>query len=87
MASIIFLGKNLALLISHSLVFTFFNQHQRKILDALTTKRIREKEYEQLAIWFGDADMGSDLVSGDSEAIDFKSSQVHESADSQWELL
>ncbi|CAF1910005.1 hypothetical protein HID58_047327 [Brassica napus] len=60
---------------------------KRKILDALTTKRIREKEYEQLAIWFGDADMGSDLVSGDSEAIDFKSSQVHESADSQWELL
>lgn len=59
-------------------------------MDALTTKRIREKEYEQLAIWFGDADMGSDLVSGDSEheeAIDSKSSQVHESADSQWELL
>lgn len=56
-------------------------------MDALTTKRIREKEYEQLAIWFGDADMGSDLVSDDSEAIDSKSSQVHESADSQWELL
>ncbi|KAH0938426.1 hypothetical protein HID58_005887, partial [Brassica napus] len=60
---------------------------KRKILDALTTKRIREKEYEQLAIWFGDADMGSDLVSDDSEAIDSKSSQVHESEESQWELL
>ncbi|XP_056850942.1 uncharacterized protein LOC108843040 isoform X2 [Raphanus sativus] len=56
----------------------------RKILDALATKRIREKEYEQLAIWFGDADMGSDLV---KEAIDSKSSQVLESEDSQWELL
>ncbi|KAJ0229237.1 Mucin [Hirschfeldia incana] len=52
---------------------------KRKILDALATKRIREKEYEQLAIWFGDADMGSDLVKEDSE---------HEEAvDSQWELL
>lgn len=57
---------------------------KRKILDALATKRIREKEYEQLAIWFGDADMGSDLV---KEAIDSKSSQVLESEDSQWELL
>ncbi|CAH8334556.1 unnamed protein product [Eruca vesicaria subsp. sativa] len=63
---------------------------KRKILDALATKRIREKEYEQLAIWFGDADMGSDLVSEDSEhkeAIDSKSSQVLESEDSHWELL
>ncbi|KAF8090422.1 hypothetical protein N665_0476s0002 [Sinapis alba] len=63
---------------------------QRKILDALTTKRIREKEYEHLAIWFGDANMGSDLVKEDSEleeAIASKSSQVHESEDSQWELL
>ncbi|KAL0731710.1 hypothetical protein Bca4012_027804 [Brassica carinata] len=63
---------------------------KRKILDALTTKRIREKEYEQLAIWFGDADMGSDLIKEDSEheeAIDSKSSQVHESDASQWELL
>uniref|UniRef100_A0A1J3HIV2 Uncharacterized protein n=1 Tax=Noccaea caerulescens TaxID=107243 RepID=A0A1J3HIV2_NOCCA len=64
---------------------------KRKILDALTSKRRREKEYEHLPIWFGDADMGSDLVTGgDSkqvEAMDSKSSQVQESQDSQWELL
>ncbi|CAA7043098.1 unnamed protein product [Microthlaspi erraticum] len=65
---------------------------KRKILDALTSKRRREKEYEHLPIWFGDADMGSDLVvtGGDSkqvEAMDSKSSQVQESEDSQWELL
>uniref|UniRef100_A0A1J3DYL7 Uncharacterized protein n=1 Tax=Noccaea caerulescens TaxID=107243 RepID=A0A1J3DYL7_NOCCA len=64
---------------------------KRKILDALTSKRRREKEYEHLPIWFGDADMASDLVTGgDSkqvEAMDSKSSQVQESQDSQWELL
>ncbi|ESQ27877.1 hypothetical protein EUTSA_v10018751mg [Eutrema salsugineum] len=63
---------------------------KRKIVDALTTKRRREKEYEQLAIWFGDADMGSDLVKEDSEhkeAIDSKSSHVLEPEDSRWELL
>ncbi|CAE5963967.1 unnamed protein product [Arabidopsis arenosa] len=64
---------------------------KRKILDALTSKRRREKEYEQLPIWFGDADMGSDLATKEDskqvEAIDSKSSQLLESEDSQWELL
>ncbi|CAN8235168.1 unnamed protein product [Cochlearia groenlandica] len=63
---------------------------KRKILDALTSKRRREKEYEHLAIWFGDADMGSDLATEDSkhvEATDSKSSQVPETKASQWELL
>ncbi|EOA33760.1 hypothetical protein CARUB_v10019955mg [Capsella rubella] len=62
-----------------------------KILDALTSKRRREKEYEQLAVWFGDADMGSDLATGEDskqvEAMDSKSSLLLESEDSQWELL
>lgn len=69
---------------SHCLILPFFYHYQRKILDALATKRIREKEYEQLAIWFGDANMGSDLVKEDKNS---KSSQVLESEDSQWELL
>ncbi|XP_010428219.1 PREDICTED: uncharacterized protein LOC104712921 isoform X2 [Camelina sativa] len=64
---------------------------KRKILDALTSKRRREKEYEQLAIWFGDAEMGSDLATGEDskqvKAMDSKSSQLLESEDSQWELL
>ncbi|XP_010471365.1 PREDICTED: mucin-1-like isoform X2 [Camelina sativa] len=64
---------------------------KRKILDALTSKRRREKEYEQLAIWFGDAEMGSDLSTEEDskqvKAIDSKSSRLLESEDSQWELL
>ncbi|KAK8358828.1 hypothetical protein V6Z12_A04G050100 [Gossypium hirsutum] len=34
--------------------------YKKRIKDALTSKKRLVKEYEQLAIWFGDADMGSD---------------------------
>ncbi|CAH2067012.1 unnamed protein product [Thlaspi arvense] len=57
---------------------------KRKVMDALTTKRRREKEYEQLAIWFGDAAMGSDLAYGEDST---KHMKAIESEDSQWELL
>ncbi|XP_010459381.1 PREDICTED: uncharacterized protein LOC104740475 [Camelina sativa] len=72
---------------------------KRKIMDALTTKKRREKEYEQLAIWFGDADMGCDLVNTKEHANakehattspDSKSSQSNVpfvSEDSEWEIL
>ncbi|CAD5318661.1 unnamed protein product [Arabidopsis thaliana] len=66
---------------------------KRKIMDAIKSKRRREKEYEQLAIWFGDADMGCDLVDNKEHAttsIDSKSSQSNVpvvSEDSEWELL
>uniref|UniRef100_A0A1J3ERN8 Uncharacterized protein n=1 Tax=Noccaea caerulescens TaxID=107243 RepID=A0A1J3ERN8_NOCCA len=63
-----------------------------KIMDALTSKRRREKEYEQLAIWFGDADMGCDLMKTKEHAtIDSKSSHsivpFASEEDSEWELL
>ncbi|CAH2037097.1 unnamed protein product [Thlaspi arvense] len=64
-----------------------------KIMDVLTSKRRREKEYEQLAIWFGDADMGCDLMNTKEHAatpLDPKSSQTNvpfASEDSEWELL
>ncbi|VVA95121.1 unnamed protein product [Arabis nemorensis] len=60
--------------------------YKRKIVDALTSKRRREKDYEELSIWFGDADMGSDLAIGE-DSRHSKSSQVHEPEDSPWELL
>ncbi|XP_010476942.1 PREDICTED: uncharacterized protein LOC104756110 isoform X2 [Camelina sativa] len=66
---------------------------KRKLMDALTTKKRREKEYEQLAIWFGDADMGCDLVNTKEHATtspDSKSSQSNVpivSEDSEWEIL
>ncbi|CAD5317062.1 unnamed protein product [Arabidopsis thaliana] len=64
---------------------------KRKVLDVLTSKRRREKEYEQLPIWYGDAEMGSDLATKEEsqqvEATDSKSSLLLESEDSQWELL
>ncbi|XP_023633060.1 uncharacterized protein LOC17896951 isoform X2 [Capsella rubella] len=66
---------------------------KKKIMDALTFKKRRGKEYEQLAIWFGDADMGCDLVNTKEHATtspDLKSSQSNVpfvSEDSEWEML
>ncbi|KAL0697850.1 hypothetical protein Bca4012_053972 [Brassica carinata] len=64
-----------------------------KIMDALTSKRRREKEYEQLAIWFGDAQMGCDVMNTkkhETSSLNPKSSESNEplaSEDSEWELL
>lgn len=74
-------------------MFLSYDNHQRKIMDVLTSKRRREKEYEQLAIWFGDADMGCDLMNTKEHAtipLDSKSSQSNlpfALEDSEWELL
>ncbi|CAN7035210.1 hypothetical protein IGI04_032328 [Brassica rapa subsp. trilocularis] len=65
-----------------------------KIMDALTSKRRREKEYEQLAIWFGDAEMGCDAMNTkkqhETTSLNTKSSESNvpfASEDSEWELL
>lgn len=64
-----------------------------KIMDALTSKRRREKEYEQLAIWFGDAEMGCDVMNTkkhETTSLNPKSSESNvpfASEDSEWELL
>lgn len=64
-----------------------------KIMDALTSKRRREKEYEQLAIWFGDAEMGCDVMNTnkhETSSLKPKSSESNvpfASEDSEWELL
>lgn len=62
-------------------------------MDALTSKRRREKEYEQLAIWFGDAEMGCDAMNTkkhETASLNTKSSEPNvpfASEDSEWELL
>lgn len=62
-------------------------------MDALTSKRRREKEYEQLAIWFGDAEMGCDAMNAkknETSSVNTKSSESNvpfASEDSEWELL
>ncbi|CAH8357346.1 unnamed protein product [Eruca vesicaria subsp. sativa] len=64
-----------------------------KIMDALNSKRRREKEYEQLAIWFGDAEMGCDAMNTkkhETTSLNPKSSESNvpfASEDSEWELL
>ncbi|KAL0694742.1 hypothetical protein Bca4012_061922 [Brassica carinata] len=63
-------------------------------MDALTSQRTRKKEYEQLAIWFGDADMGSvDVMNTTKHATTSPYPKYSESnvpfasEDSEWELL
>lgn len=65
-----------------------------KIMDALTSKRRREKEYEQLAIWFGDAEMGCDMMNTKKHETaslnpqrSSESNVPFASEDSEWELL
>ncbi|KAG2305348.1 hypothetical protein Bca52824_033999 [Brassica carinata] len=63
-------------------------------MDALTSQRTRKKEYEQLAIWFGDADIGSvDVMNITKHATTSPDPKYSESnvpfasEDSEWELL
>lgn len=67
--------------------------YKKRIQDALTSKKRLAKEYEQLAIWFGDADMGSNhdclqtlRPSSSSTALECKNPQT-QLCDSEWELL
>ena len=58
-------------------------QLQKQIQDAFTSKKRLVKEYEQLAIWFGDVGLDSS-----QEANSYKdSSGTHQAGDSEWELL
>ncbi|KAE8723487.1 Fiber Fb32-like protein isoform 3 [Hibiscus syriacus] len=64
--------------------------YRKRIQDALTSRKRRAKEYEQLAIWFGDADMCSvhdhfqTLQPSSSEP---KNTQTELVCDSDWEIL
>ncbi|XWS10943.1 hypothetical protein CRYUN_Cryun38cG0041800 [Craigia yunnanensis] len=68
--------------------------YKKMIQDALTSKKRLAKEYEQLAIWFGDADMGSNhdylrtlRPSSSTTALECKNLQTELLCDSEWELL
>ncbi|XWS28062.1 hypothetical protein CRYUN_Cryun25bG0033700 [Craigia yunnanensis] len=68
--------------------------YKKMIHDALTSKRRLAKEYKQLAIWFGDADMGSnhDYLQtlrpySSSTTLECKNLQTELICDSEWELL
>ncbi|KAH1063588.1 hypothetical protein J1N35_028575 [Gossypium stocksii] len=68
--------------------------YKKRIKDALTSKKRLVKEYEQLAIWFGDADMGSDhnhfqtpRTSSSATTSKSKNTQTELVCDSDWELL
>ncbi|EOY13199.1 Fiber Fb32-like protein isoform 3 [Theobroma cacao] len=68
--------------------------YKKRIQDALTSKTRLAKEYEQLAIWFGDADMGSNQdflqtqrPSSSTTPSECKSLQTELVCDSEWELL
>ncbi|OAY54803.1 uncharacterized protein LOC110611812 [Manihot esculenta] len=67
--------------------------YKKKLLDVFTSKKRLSKEYEQLAIWFGDPDME---VSQDTLQSQLQSSSTvildcdygtHHIRDSEWELL
>ncbi|GLU18089.1 hypothetical protein SLE2022_344080 [Rubroshorea leprosula] len=63
---------------------------KQMLQDAFTAKKRLVKEYKQLAIWFGDADMGSDKESLPSTAattMGYGNSQTELEGDSGWELL
>ncbi|KAE8124733.1 hypothetical protein FH972_019590 [Carpinus fangiana] len=68
--------------------------YRKKIQDAFNSKKRLAEEYEQLAIWYGDADMsfGKDkwqppLPSTPATLLDSKNSQTQLPCDSEWELL
>ncbi|XVF18717.1 hypothetical protein REPUB_Repub11eG0046900 [Reevesia pubescens] len=68
--------------------------YKKRIQDALTSKKRLAKEYEQLAIWFGDAEMGSNhdylqtlQPSSSTMALECKSLQTELVCDSEWKLL
>ncbi|KAM3696973.1 hypothetical protein ACJW31_06G077800 [Castanea mollissima] len=68
--------------------------YRKKIQDAFASKKRLVKEYEQLAIWYGDVDMGSSkdgsqplLTSTPAKSLDSKNLQLELSYDTEWELL
>lgn len=57
--------------------------YKKRIQDAFTSKKRLTKEYEQLAIWFGDTDINS----SQETLSNMKNLQIHDASDSEWELL
>jgi len=67
---------------------------QKRIQDAFTSKKRLSKEYEQLAIWYGDSDIQprqdfSETLFPLSTRTNMESKNVQEQHDSEteWELL
>ncbi|KAI4333589.1 hypothetical protein L6164_018375 [Bauhinia variegata] len=66
--------------------------YKKRIRDAFSAKKRLTKEYEQLAIWYGDAGMDSPpsqnvLPFGSGTSLDGKNLQAQHACDSEWELL
>ncbi|KAM5586212.1 hypothetical protein ABKV19_005226 [Rosa sericea] len=57
--------------------------YKKQIQDAFTSKKRLVKEYEQLAIWFGDTGLDSSQEATSNE----ENSGTHHAGDSEWELL
>lgn len=71
-----------------------FSFHQKRIQEAFVPKKRLAKEYEQLAIWFGDAYMGPEqntlqnlLPATSSATLESENSRTRHICDSEWELL
>ena len=59
------------------------SQIQKQLQDAFTSKKRLVKEYEQLAIWFGDVG----LESSQEATPNKENSETAHAGDSEWELL
>ncbi|XP_048441719.1 uncharacterized protein LOC103927937 isoform X2 [Pyrus x bretschneideri] len=57
--------------------------YKKRIQDAFTSKKRLAKEYEQLAIWFGD----SHIETSQQTLSNVKSLETDDACDSEWELL
>lgn len=71
-----------------------FSFHQKRIQDVFASKKRLAKEYEQLAVWFGDAYMGAEkdmlqslLPATSSATLESENSSTRHTCDSEWELL
>ncbi|GKV02073.1 hypothetical protein SLEP1_g14554 [Rubroshorea leprosula] len=86
--SCVYVDNSALYAVSHTL--RKHRSYKQMLRDALTAKKRLVKEYKQLAIWFGDADMGSDKESLPSTAATttgYGNSQTELEGDSGWELL
>ncbi|PON98411.1 hypothetical protein TorRG33x02_056450 [Trema orientale] len=59
------------------------DSYKKKIRDIFASKKRLAKEYEQLAIWYGD----TDIDSSQDASFDLQNSKTRHACDSGWELL
>lgn len=59
--------------------------YKKRIQDAFTSKKRLAKEYEQLAIWYGDTDL--ELSTNSKQKLDKENASTSYVSDSEWELL